>query len=336
VRQVKIISDSTGVLVVPPFDDLASGRIKLSFAEHDAKILFFLTYFDNVAVVPFNVAAADIWMSTELEQTLVEQQIIKVAMPPEINQGNGRSWNTEFIAEVSEEIYSNVNSIEPGWALAGTTETLEHAAVDEANAVVMTLLGVLPAPAPSTALGDILAFRADNAKALTQMRHAINKLSMSFRAGVNDEDVRSIVETELMSQVELVGAAFEKKGIPFFRSDLSIGFAIPKLAVSAAAEWLASSLGASPGLGALIASGLSFNLGKSQLAREDNKHPRDFEYLLSGLRKGIMTIEGQGPFEDDIVVSKFVGNYYKPIYPKRITPPKQRFSSMSFSDNVLF
>lgn len=329
-----ILTESTGVIVLPPFHDLASGRIQLSFAEHDAKLLFFLTYFDRVAVMPFNMMGLPgIITSTELEQTLVSQKVIGHIFPNQIKQ-NGH-WDEDLISGIALEVYDLVNSGGDMWGIAGPVGTVFPAGISDVNALVVTLANCLPIPLPLTPLADILAFKASHEGDLARLRRVINRLGLSFRAGVKDADVRQIVEDELLAAVGSVVEAHKKRGIPFFKADLSVSFALPKVVVAAAAEWIAGNLGAAPGIGAIVGSAISFNLGKSSFAREDNKHPKDFEYVLKGLRQGILAIEGAQPFENDIESRTFSNNIIQLSYPQLITPPQKRLQMPNMENNVM-
>ena len=100
------LNESTGIIVVPPFINLSSGSLNISHGQHDNKVLFFLAYFQAVAVCNYNTfmgIPGGLLISTELEQTLVSQGIIKPTGFRWFKQKG--QFGIEQASDIAEQLY---------------------------------------------------------------------------------------------------------------------------------------------------------------------------------------------------------------------------------------
>lgn len=327
----KAVSAQTGVIITSPFSHLDTGTLNLSFAQADAKLLFFMTYFSQVAVAPFNYripSTTSVLTSTELEQQLAEQGLIRTCIYKRIEQGG--AFDVDFVSSMAENAYLESNSAGDGrvWALAPTSEMAEHYAMGDLNCIVATIEQSLPCPRADVPISDVIAFRQENEADLVRLYDALNSTFFRLRGGgLSATEANQMLAREVTDSIKAVQAAFKRFKIPFFTPDLAISYSIPKIAVAAVAELLGHAVGLPLGYAGGAASAITFNLGKSKLGREDNKSPKDFQYVLSGLERGILAqgILAKPPVEYDLLNINLHGISIPGFYPQNVVaPPRMR------------
>ena len=297
--------------------------------------MFFLIYFDRIMLSPINMnfgMGGGFQSSTLLEQTLVRRDLAQLAYPPAIRQDG--DWDAQLLADVIAPTFEGLRTFEGGhWALAGPPEVEPLFEGDALTSLVMTLRRTLPCPRPDRPLDELLAFKQAHIEELRRFRHGISKLSLMFRSGSDPIKSLTVAHTEIESIVDDVRRAFEGDKIPFFTPDLSISWAIPSVAVAALAEIISQELGLPPGLGEVVASGITFNVGRSRLAHEGNSAPRDFSYLLSGMNESLLEAFPQrGPLIFDIENVVVRNNIVRCFYPPELRSPPSLRGSI-FTDN---
>lgn len=327
---VKAVTSETGIILIPPYRDLEASRLTLSFKEHDAKMLFFLTYFKHVVVLPFNInfGFAVLMTSTLLEQTLVQQEVIKVFL---YNPLSHSSFDSEFIGNIADNVYTQMNENESGtWAIAPTQDIASVWEDGEINTLVAILRQCLPCPHPEVSLVDILSFRNENDDKLNRLFSHISRLLLSIREGLSADDIRYIITNDLTSSIDDVSSAYDRSKIRFFNVDLEVSLALPSSLVASCTAALATIIHnpvvltlAGWGLGQL-----AFNLTANKLGRHGNQYPAEFQYVLSGLRRGILASDPNDPeYANDLDNVTLENNAVTGFYPERLTQPLRTVGS---------
>lgn len=318
-----ILEAGTGVIVMPPYREISTRTLNLNYSEYDAKLMFFLCYFDRICVAPINpnFGFQAVSFSTELEQHLVKAHIAELVYANRITQAG--DFDETFLSDYGTYLFDLMNGQEnPHWALAPPDGLTAKLGAGELDTLVMILRDLLPCPHPNLPLEDLLAFKSENQAQLSKMRHSINKVALSFRGGLSSEDTAKVISQELEASIVDTTAAFQRCGVPFFTPDLAISWAIPRVIVGAIAELIGANLGVPPGWSAALASGVTFNLGKTKLGRDANNYPKDFSYVLSGLRDGILRKFPEAePIEFDVENVKISRNRIPLGYPDDIVAP---------------
>lgn len=316
---VTALGTDTGVILIPPFKELGSATANLSFREWDAKILFFLAYFKNVAVVPFNTSAFS--TSTILEQTLVFQQQIVAESPPrwEID-----SFDLNFWSEQTKSAFDAINLREEGetWAMSPPGEVAIALSREGGPALTLSFENCLPCPHPDTSPADLLSFRAEFADELSAFRAGLEDLSAAINAD-SEEQARRVLEHRLREAVQQTQSSWRSSGLRSFLGTLKVGL---QIASPALGHVLAGHFGY-PGLGETLAVGIAVAADHSALSRAGNAYPKDFEYVLTGLKRGLLAAFPEEPeLHFDVRNTTIRSCILQPNYPQTPTPPSGSIS----------
>lgn len=316
-----ILSEDTGVLVFPPYYDLASDRLNLSHREADAKLLFFLSYFEKVGVVPLNLALplGILPGSTMLEQTLFQQKVI--AKLDLVNVQQKGEWNQDFIAEQVRRAYVGMNNGERGhWAVASPEGTLREFRSQAINTIVVTLERCLPCPRDDVPPNEVIGFRVEHRAELDTLRRNLNRAFFSL-GGASVEDANAIFEKDLAEALNQVQSSYKKRGIPVFFPDMEVSLQVPGEYVTAASEVIAQLFGAPMGVGGAVAAFVSANLGGFSLSPGGNQFPKDYSYVLKGLRRGVLESFPDREYSNDLDNVRIARNIARLGYPSDLAEP---------------
>jgi hypothetical protein len=331
---MSLLSDNTGVIVLPPFRDLTDSTLKLSYREYDARLLFFLLYFDRIRTVPLNVGGfSPITTSTELEQTLVEQGAIEGTVL--FRQIRQPLFDDQFILSLARPAYEQLNGAGDGsWALA-LPESARGEVEGQANCMVAVLQRCLPCPTPDVPVHEVLDFKERHRPELLRLQAALDRCFFGLLGGLDEAAARQLFETEVQTSIQDVNQAFAKEGFRVFHPDLEISLRLPLdllpglLPIVGGAAW-----GEFGTIAGLVGSMISVRLAKSYFATAGNAYPRGFAYLLGGLRKAIMRDRPDDPpFETDIEI-EMVDNVFSTVFVRTPTPPVYA-SGSSFKHNKI-
>jgi hypothetical protein len=308
------LDQGTGIVVFQPFRDLSSKRLRLSHAEADAKLLFFLSYFERVATFPFNTTG--ILTSTELEQTLAHQHQVKVLVRPRWQYGD---FDETMWSSLANEVFDAMNLADgPAWAVSPPAEAWSGVAEGPVNSLVISMERCLPCPHPGVPAAEILAFRAEYGERLGVLRRALDDVYFSIGRG-SEEDARRILQNRIGDAVRQTHDEFKKSGLRFFKGSLKVGLQVLSPMLGKA---LAAGVGV-PGLGEIAGGAIAVAAEHSALAVPRNSSPRDFEYVLTGIRRGLLeAFPDEEPQELD--ADMLVGhNISKGQFPVNIQAPRK-------------
>jgi hypothetical protein len=261
--------------------------MSLSFAEADARILFYLTYFEDVAVVPINLDMGPaILNSTELEQTLVHQGIIKAVGPFHFAMAD---FDADFVAsQFAAPAYYACNNHEPGyWALAPSESLLPALEVGASTSAVLCLERCLPCPQPDVPLHDVLDFREKNKGQLARLHHQLEVWMARLSAGESIEDLVRLFENDLRFALEDIKEAFRREGLPFGLVGLETSFEVPPDVMKQAAE-AAGKIFCMPMMFEILGSLLNIAFKPNKLRRATNSLPANFQYVVTGIAEGVL------------------------------------------------
>lgn len=334
-----LIDEGTGIIVTPPFGNLTSNTLNLSFAEYDAKLLFYLTYFDRIAVTSFNPVVMPgqiLQCSTLLEQHLVTSGAALNLFPQRLRQRG--PFNASQVREIVEWAARLLNEeqekIGRQWAITPPDGAVSELEAGDIDTLVMSLQGILPAPLPNTPLDDLLKFKEDHRAQLSRLRHGISKIASSLNA-VSANETAKLIEDELTHSIEDVRSTFKSTGMPFFTWDLAIAYRLPAVATAWIGEFIGQNLGLPSGWGAAAGSCIGLNIGKTKISQDSNSYPRDFSYVLSGFRESILKSNPSFELvEYDIENVILTDNDFPMGYPPDLQPPATAKGG-SFRGNIL-
>lgn len=321
-----ILNDNTGVVVIPPFrGPWEESKIRLNFHEHDATILFYLMYFENVAVAPYNVPRFGIWSSTEIERQLIQSNLIMGGFP---TQSNFDQFRPSSYFEYASATHHALNQIHPGgWAMAPPASFADFVASDGLEALVLTMRRCLPCPRPDVPASELIEFRRGNAATLQRLQRSLNRLQFGLNHAVAQEDVMRLVQGELRDAVESVRNEVRAAGIAHGLCSLSFATRAIGAGVGGALGGLfAGPFGAA--LGAVAGAGVEFAIQRSLLSHEQNGYPRDFQYIASGIVEGLLEEFPDMQFEGLNLDFESRGNVWSHEYPNEIRQPPNRGGSM--------
>jgi hypothetical protein len=319
-----------GVLVVPPYQFHEDGVFSLSFGEADARLLFFLTYFQRVAVAPLNVplGSMGVMTSTELEQTLAHQQLVRPVM---FQRLQGGSMGAAMVTAFTVPLYERLNNEEPGyWAYAPAPSAADYLAQDGNPVLMLSLERCLPAPRPDVPANEVLAFRNEHALELERFHHHLDKATATITATSDVRAATRIVETDLALSIEEIAQAFQKAKIPRGLVSMSLSFSVPGQMISGALEVAVQAVGGPPTLGTLLGGMISVGLKRSRVPHGGNQWPRAFEYIASGFREGMLAADPESErfFVPNINRLEFRNNQVTLGYPEKILPPHGRSGAL--------
>jgi hypothetical protein len=179
--------------------------------------------------------------------------------------------------------YAFLNSREPGcWAISGSDDYLpQRAAEVSLNCLLVELISLLPVPTNDTDPLELLRFNKEHRNQLLQLRVAIGKMAQKIAASSTPEITRSLVEEELIANLEDIRNSLERRRIPSFLSNITFGIALPSCAI----ELLASKCGVPPGIGSILGGAVSASWAYSPFSRAKISTPADFMYVQKSMRK---------------------------------------------------
>jgi hypothetical protein len=247
--------------------------------------MFFLTYFDAVAVMRFNTYAAI--TSTILEQTLVAQKIICAIRPPLFQIGE---FDEDFLRSDAESAFRGANDLKHldlwarPWAICPSPEVHLSQAQGggTANVLALTMEECLPCPHPDVPVAEILSFREEFRAELQAFRGAIDDLYFAIARG-SEEEARYVLQRQLLESVRDAQAASANAGPKAFMVGLKV---LLNIGTAGAAAWFMQRYGEFAS--AAAGSAVSLAMEHSPLKISANKDPRDFAYVTRGLRRGLL------------------------------------------------
>lgn len=299
----------TKILLQPPYQ----GGFALSYAEATSRLLFFLSYFEDVTSLIFN---PHLVQGSVLASPLVEQEYC-------LNHGGkciglGRVQVDDIGAPdlyrgMAREILAQLNSGGGGYALAPTPHGPPD--VGGQDHLVLTMSKCVPVPHPKTSLATLLDFRASHAAELALLHDAMEDLYYGLGSRPVDQLLPKF-QTRLDEHVRQVLAAHERRQIRSYLATLSVGL---KVAPAVVGELIGLAAGV-PLLGTAIGGVIGLGIDKTLLPLTSNTVPKDFKYILSGLAAGHLaafpTEEGFGiDIRLDGVRHSIVSNAQYPISP---------------------
>lgn len=329
------VSQQTSVLIVPPFYENENQTFNLSFQEHDAKIKFFLTYFQRINVLTFNIPifTGQLLCSTELEQELAQQGIVRPLFPADFEIGGVA--NSQFFSHYARYFYDMLATVENvPTALAPFPEMLPHMRSDELNCLVLSMRSCLPCPDINTNIVDIIDFRNRNHKQLTKFYSTLNSVGLMFSSIESVQDKFEAISDNLNSSIDEIIESYSDFGLKWFPVSLNVSFSLPKSIVVSLAEAIAQYTGLPAGFGALVASNFELTIEPNNLSKLDNQYPRDFQYIVNGIRDRIFQLNEDPDFIPDLNNILIENNKVPALYPKDLTPPI-RINGLSFKNNVI-
>lgn len=273
-------------IIAPPFQFVRDSSISLSFGESDARLLFFKTYFDRVAVAPININFTPFFTSSILEQTLVQQRELAVVCPQRLVF---QELNPEFIGGLTSSLYAGMNERQAGqWALAPHGQVGDWLSSEGHPAMYLALERCLPAPRPDVQLHEVIDFRLKHEDLVRRLHHHIDVFTLSISAGANPGRRLELLADELKDVVGELQAAFERERVPFGLVTLKPSFQVPGEIITALGGGLAGMAGVPVPLGLLAGAFLSIGIKLSKVPRATNQLPRNFEFIAEGFREGIL------------------------------------------------
>lgn len=318
----------TKILLQPPY----RGGFALSHAEADARLAFFLTYFDQVVPLTFNppvMGGQILLVSTELEQRFTRLAGMSHVRPPvmEIDDINSNA----FLDGMAGQALAMLNDGLGGFALASREGFSGVAGLEAVDRIVLLLENCLPAPHYETPLEELLAFKVEHEGLLRSFHEAVEDLYY----GIGNRPLDTLLprlKDKLDAHVEQVLLAYESRGLRSYMGMLKIAL---KLAPPMIGELIGLAAGV-PMVGGIAGGVIGLATDRVKLPTDGNAVPKDFEYVLSGLEAGhrtafphepVMAVNFVGP---NVTQCRFPG-----LYPDTPTPPSNgNFSGVNVSHSV--
>lgn len=180
---------NTGIIVMPPFTDIASNKLNLSYRASDANLIFYLLYFDRVSVCPLNLHFIE--TSTILERNLFHQQIVQALIRKEVKTGSSLE---KLFTEFASSAFDSSNHGSNGeWAIAPPPELQLSGVSGPVNSLFLSLRNCLPIPNIDASIEDILSFKLSHAAELASFHSVIDKLYFGLIGCASQEDVDRII-----------------------------------------------------------------------------------------------------------------------------------------------
>ena len=309
----------TGVSIIPPLK-FADGRFSLSFAEYDSQILFYALYFRDITVAPINIEmfGTGLQTSTILEQTLVDQEVVRAMIPWNVRINSALDEN--FLARYTAKLFDQLNDGDRQCAVATTEQVNNALQLDDISCIVMTLRKFLPCPRADVPYSEILDFRESHSAELERFHRGINRAFFQYRGTLSQSEALSILSGDTADAVLSIRNYLKKNKIPFISPDFSVSFSIPMSLIAGAVAQFAHSKGVP--LADTLSSLAVFELGKSRLSKGGNRYPAEFQYVLSGVRAAVAeAFPDDQLYIDDIESMHVANSAFAGGYPERMRVP---------------
>lgn len=263
--------------------------------------------------------------STELEQILYQQGFLSPYFPASVSF---QDFDEEWLAkEFALQVYNRANEdLEDGfWALAPSARSSEilHGAGD--SVLMVSLQNCLPCPSPNISLEEIISLKTDHEDELRRFHHRIDTFWNSVCAGEDIETAHTRQAAEIQCCMDDIADLLTKKKFPFGFVGLDISLAFPTAVI-------AEMLGASPTTAFLIGC-VGISVSRSVAKKGTNKFPTNFEYVLRGLKNGLLSVDPDFPLDHDDISVSMRNITARLSYPPPLTPPMV-LTNCSISNSV--
>ena len=264
-------------------------------------------------------------MSPEVEQVLRAQDIIETIQKSRYNIS---AVNDEFVAEqMALDSYKHLNTAMPGkWAVATTPDIQNSLSQGGIDTVVISLIRCLPAPMPGTKAHEILEFRSRHADKLARLHNLLDNLILNISNSTDCVYALRTYSKDLIYTIDDIKGCMQASKIRFWPASLEIGVSVPQGIIAG----IVAALGAPLGIAAAVANTLTIGIKRTRIPHGGNATPRKYEYVVQGLREGILQSDPSlsNKLDYDIKNVQITKSMVNSFYPDDISTPSKMSDSV--------
>lgn len=257
------------------------GGIAFSYAESALRLRLFLTYFEEVALIPLGIPHPGMGLHflCSDEFTALEGGLVKTISPRQVQIG---PLEPGMFDHDCDAVFSTLNSIHPGrWSLATPPCSTWSNRSGRFPNLLMSLGKILPCPSGNVPIDEVIVFKTKNASRLRTLHDYIDHLFDCVSA--SDQSAADRVMRKILNEVESIDNYFRKQGYSPVKVDISIRRAVEAGAIFAATHLASMALGLNSVIADLLgamAGTVSLSHTSSPFSVSSNSFPRDYEYIV--------------------------------------------------------
>ncbi|WP_156255743.1 DUF6236 family protein [Sandarakinorhabdus oryzae] len=306
----------TSIAIYPPLK-VEGGRLSLSYGDSAQRLRFFLTYFEDVLIVPTGLSGHPLNFMSRDEFSAVDQRLAMTLPDRPIQIGSVRAGMFDHDIEA---VFQEVNRVQPGrWSVAtppcsrwnGQSEPIPH--------LLATFERILPCPGVGVPLEEIAQFRTANSRQLQRFTDQIDIIIDCTIAGDKisaERDLRNMIE-----ELEIIESEMKKEGW----SPLKIDFSVKRMVAATGLSAISTAIAVAAGLNPILAAALGAMAGSISIedrsamgTKMSNQIPRIYEYIIQSFHRFGNTSPFYTPveFENHVDALTFANNSYVARFPR--------------------